>query len=267
MILGDYHTHTTFSRMKHGKGTIEENVEAALSLGLKEIGITDHGSRHLTYALKRKKLKKFMAEISAAREKFKDIKIYAGMECNILSSRGDIDLYDEFNDALDIVVCGYHKLVKPFKIGDIGDFLLPNFFSKNKVKTMVRNTDAYLKAIERYRIDIISHPNTDCRIDLKAVGEQAVKYGTYLELNGKHVDITSEQLCILADMGVKFVMDSDAHSPKRVGDVEKQIEAVKAAGLSFDIVDNWDKLPTFRSQKERKVADKTDIAESGRENI
>ena len=36
-ILGDYHTHTTYT---HGKSTVEENVEQAELLGLKEIAIT-----------------------------------------------------------------------------------------------------------------------------------------------------------------------------------------------------------------------------------
>ena len=47
---GDYHTHTIYS---HGKGTIEENVVRALKSGLKEIAITDHGFRHMTYNVRR----------------------------------------------------------------------------------------------------------------------------------------------------------------------------------------------------------------------
>ena len=47
-MIWDIHTHTTYS---HGKGTIEENVNAALALGLEEIAITDHGPGHLTYGI------------------------------------------------------------------------------------------------------------------------------------------------------------------------------------------------------------------------
>ena len=43
-ILADYHTHTKYS---HGKGTIEENVLEAISKGIKTIGISDHGYKHL----------------------------------------------------------------------------------------------------------------------------------------------------------------------------------------------------------------------------
>ena len=50
-FLGDYHTHTIYSRKKfipyyHAKGTIEENILEAKKVGLKEIAITDHGFNH-----------------------------------------------------------------------------------------------------------------------------------------------------------------------------------------------------------------------------
>jgi histidinol phosphatase-like PHP family hydrolase len=48
-ILADYHTHTKYS---HGKGTIEENVLEAISKGIKTIGISDHGYKHLAYGIK-----------------------------------------------------------------------------------------------------------------------------------------------------------------------------------------------------------------------
>ena len=49
--FADYHTHTLYS---HGKGTIQQNVEAAQRKGLKEIAITDHGPGHILYGVKRK---------------------------------------------------------------------------------------------------------------------------------------------------------------------------------------------------------------------
>ena len=49
-IWGDYHTHTIYS---HGTSTIEQNVAKAVEKGLKEIAITDHGFRHMTYQVRR----------------------------------------------------------------------------------------------------------------------------------------------------------------------------------------------------------------------
>lgn len=52
-ILSDYHTHTIYS---HGKGTIEENVEAARKIGLKILAISDHGPGHMGFGIKKKKI-------------------------------------------------------------------------------------------------------------------------------------------------------------------------------------------------------------------
>ena len=53
ILTGDYHTHTPYS---HGKNTVEENVIAAKSAGLKQIGIADHGFSHIAVGIRQKKI-------------------------------------------------------------------------------------------------------------------------------------------------------------------------------------------------------------------
>lgn len=248
MIFGDYHTHTTYS---HGKGGVEDNVKAAISLGLKEIAITDHGLNHRSHGVKPKSFPLFLSEVAALREKYPEIRIYAGMEANFLSPRGEIDSAP-VADKLDVSICGYHKFVKPLRFGDNFSFFARNLLTKNSKKMLVRNTDAYVKAIENNDIDIISHPMHDCKIDLKEVGKAAAARGTLMELNGKHRDMTSDDLRLLASLGCKFIMNSDAHTPDRVGDVSAQIAAYEEAELPWDLVANWDKLPQFRSRAENE---------------
>ena len=55
-IKWDLHTHTIYSHNHHGKGTIEENVQAAIRMGLTKIGISDHGPGHVGYGILRKKI-------------------------------------------------------------------------------------------------------------------------------------------------------------------------------------------------------------------
>ena len=62
-ILADYHTHTILScgnneKRRHARGTIEENVLAAIDKGLEVIGISEHGFNHNFYGLSRKMLRK-----------------------------------------------------------------------------------------------------------------------------------------------------------------------------------------------------------------
>lgn len=247
MILGDYHTHTHYSRHGHGKGSVEDNVRAALALGLKEIALTDHGLRHGAYGMTAKAWPRFLAEVAAARAAHPEINIFTGLECNFLSPRGEIDVP---SDKPDVIVCGYHKFIKPLKFGDMFSFFLPNVLTKNRAKTIARNTDAYLNALHNYPIDILSHPMHDCRIDLGAVGAEAVRLGTYIELNGKHRDMTADELVMLAELGCEFILDSDAHAPGRVGDVAIQLAALEEAGVPLTRVANWDRLPAFRSRRE-----------------
>ena len=75
-ILADYHTHTIYS---HGKGTIEENVKVAISKGIKTIGISDHGYKHMTYGVKVRDIAKMREEIDKLNEKYSEINILISM--------------------------------------------------------------------------------------------------------------------------------------------------------------------------------------------
>ena len=58
-MVFDYHTHTTYSHgviVPHGKGTVEENVQAAIERGLEELAISDHGPGHVFYGIKRNRI-------------------------------------------------------------------------------------------------------------------------------------------------------------------------------------------------------------------
>ena len=76
LLTGDYHTHTPFS---HGKNTVEENAQRAKELGLKQIGISDHGFSHVAFGIRRRQIKDYRAECKAAAEKF-GIDVLVGIE-------------------------------------------------------------------------------------------------------------------------------------------------------------------------------------------
>jgi histidinol phosphatase-like PHP family hydrolase len=80
------------------------------------------------------------------------------------------------------------------------------------------------------------------------VAKCASDYGTYIELNGKKTHLTDEELMeIVAKTSARFIINSDAHSKDRVGEV-KLVEA-QLARLDFPLerIDNIDgRLPNFR---------------------
>ncbi|MBR6788970.1 MAG: PHP domain-containing protein [Clostridia bacterium] len=247
MLLGDYHTHTTYSRSGHGKGSVLDNARVASEKGLKELALTDHGFRHGAYGITKKAFPKFLTDVNEARSLYPDLKIFVGVEANFVSPKGDLDIPEEIADKLDIIVAGYHKFVRPTK-GGMG-FVLRNLITKNSRTALVKNTDAYLNALERYDIAVLSHPNSGCRIDLKAVGEQASKKGSYIELNGKRVSMTADELVMMASLGCKFLANSDAHTPDRIGEVDIWTETYKQSGLSADLVHNYNRLPQLLLNK------------------
>ena len=251
VIYGDYHTHTKYSKKHHGKGTILDNASFAVSKGLKEIAISDHGFNHLVFGVKRKEMPQIREEIFTAKE-VAGINILCSIEANLISLDGDIDLNEEDYENFDIVLMGFHKLVKYKTIKDFFKFGLPNILSKYikpTKKQINRNTTAYLKAIDKYPIDVITHLGHDCPVDVMAVAKLAKQKGILIELNGKRINFTDQEIVAMAKEGVKFIINSDAHSPDRVGEVNNGINRIFRLGVSPSQVVNLDKLPKFNNKK------------------
>lgn len=255
MYLGDYHTHTIYS---HGKGTVEDNVLAAISRGLKEIAITDHGFRHMTYNVRRMDWPFIIEDVELMRKKYPMIQIHLGLETNFVSTKGFIDIQHSDMRYIDALVCGYHKLIKPLGFMDIFKFYIPNLIlsglGKSTKKLTATNTDAYIKALGKYDIDVIAHINHGAKVDVKAVAEAAKHYGTYIEINCKnfrngHLSVTDKELEIIAATGAEFIVDSDAHNPKEVGVFTNGDIIIDRLGIDRATVANWDRLPSFRSRK------------------
>ena len=113
-LTADYHTHTPYS---HGKGTVEENAARAKALGMKQIGITDHGFAQLAFGLRRRKVPALIADCRAAAEKL-GIDVLVGMEANILGESGLTDMTEADYDNFDLFLCGKHVLVGYETAGD-----------------------------------------------------------------------------------------------------------------------------------------------------
>ncbi len=246
ILLGDYHTHTKYSRHNHGKGTILENASVALNKGIKQIAITDHGFNHQFYGVKRKDLPSVKEDILNAKE-VTGVDILLGVEANLISKSGDIDIIEEDFDYLDILLMGHHKMVKMNSFKEFWQFTVVNSlqpFAPSK-EQLNRNTTAFLKALDKYPIDIITHLNYGCPTDTLAVARMARDKGTLVELNGKRIHFTDKELDIMASEGVKFIINSDAHCPERVGECNVAMNTVFRLGIPLSQVVNIDKLPKF----------------------
>lgn len=230
-IIADTHTHTVHS---HGTGTVEDNIKAAIALGLKRITISDHGPLHMCYNIK--DVEAYLRDIEQMREKYKDnIEVLAGVEMNLLSSEGDVDFPQQWKDRFDVFLMGYHKLVRYKTFSDRMKMMLVKRCTEKAVE---RNTQAYIKAMDRYPIDIIVHPGYGLPVDLLKLAEYASEKGVVMEINAKHPEFTLKELSACAKTGVKFSIGSDAHSPGRVGDFLPALQKAQAAGIPAEQIIN-----------------------------
>ena len=247
-INSDYHTHTTYS---HGKGSVLDNAVAAKEMGLNEIAITDHGFSHPAFGMRRRKLDRMRSDCVEATEKT-GVNVLLGIESNLLGEKGVIDVKIKDYEKLDIILAGVHRFVLYDSIPDAFKLLGANFicttFKKKPAEWLVKyNTKVYVEAIKKYPIDIITHTNFLCFADAFEVAKACADYGTYFEINTKKLHLTEEEWQKVFDTKVNFVINSDAHSPSRVGDISLFNDLMKTIDFPLDRIHNiGDKHPSFR---------------------
>mgnify|MGYP002521277187 FL=1 len=254
-LLGDYHTHTKYSRHGHGKSTVEENVRAAYEKGLRQIAITDHGFNQKVFGVRRKDIPQVKADIEDAKERY-PIDVLLGVEANLLDSQGNIDIVDSDYDNLDIVLCGFHRYVQSTSAREQWKFIFKNImcelFHHTSKRQREKNTNAYINAMRKYDIDIITHLNHACKVDVEKVARVAKETNTLIELNGKRLGMSDKEIMTCYELGCKFVIDSDAHHYKRVGECHLGLAAALRLRLPDSCIVNYNDLPKFKKEKRKK---------------
>ena len=250
ILTSDYHTHTVFS---HGKGNIIDNAMMAKEKGLKEIGISDHGFAHPAFGLTKSKLPT-MRELVDKASIESGVKTLLGIESNIIGEEGTTDLKSKYYDYFDIYFAGFHKFVM-YKFKSLFTLSIPNlfrtYFKGKPSKSLInRDTKAYINVIKNNPVDAITHLNFCCFADSLEVAKCAADYGTYIELNSKKEHLTDEELYEMLKTDVRFIINSDAHEPNRVGEISLIEEKLKRMNFPLDRIDNIDgRLPNFRFAK------------------
>ena len=228
MFIGDYHTHTNFS---DGKGSVMENAIAAKEKGLSEIAVTDHGFRILTMGFKKYlRAKELCREAEAAT----GIKVIAGVEADIVSPEGDVDIREDHIDPIDFIVVGFHKFAFPKNVKTFFKMYLVTYFNgliRTGKKARARNTRAVIAAINRYPVKVVAHLNHSMRVHVGEVARACAEKGVLVELNAKHLRALKGHWKDLAESGANFVVNSDAHRPEDVGNLQAAFEEAVRQGI------------------------------------
>lgn len=236
-IIGDYHTHSQYS---HGKGDIRKNVQIAVEKGLKEIAITDHGPRAYSVVplgvRRPEKILDIKKEIEEVNKEFPQINVLCGIEANIINHDGDLDIPESILEQLDIIAAGLHLLIIPPDIITARKLIIDNkivykLFPGRRKEIRRWNTEAVINAVQKYPIDFITHPGYQLDINTYALANACAKEDTYLEINARHGNLTTGFVRAASKTPVKFIINSDAHSPENVGSIEPGIRIAKKLGL------------------------------------
>jgi len=226
----DFHTHTTYS---HGKNTPEQNVIAAIARGLRCVAISEHGPASLFFGVRGEKLMQLRREVDRLNQRYaNDIRVLLGIECNLLGD-GVCDLPND-PAMFDVVLLGFHRAVF------LRDSMMRRAVRARLLPPARREDAAVARAVlhtlERYPVDIVTHPGEYVPVDIPILAQGAGELGVLLELNEKHQTLSREQLRQAAAQGAWLVANSDAHRADRVGRMDRAIQTARDAGVLDRVV-------------------------------
>ena len=195
----DTHTHTVLSG--HAHSTLLENAVAAEQIGLKGIVMTEHGAM-FPAAPPELNISTYRYLPSHAH----GVRLYHGIEANIIDFDGQIDIREKYIKLLDFVVAGLHEVI------------IRSGGNKN-------DTDALIAALGNKHIDLISHPDhPSYEIDYETLAKEAARLGKLLEINDQSlayrkgsIDNANVLIKWCKHFGTRVAVSSDAHSTFGIG--------------------------------------------------
>lgn len=221
--LGDFHIHTVASN--HAYSTVREIVNQAKKKELKYIGITDHGPSMLDgphYY--------YFSNLGVIPDFIDGVRVYKGMEANIIDSNGNIDYDQDKMFSVDYVIASLHSKISPDSL------------------SIEENNLMIEKVIEHKMVSVIGHPgNPAYPLDYKRFVNACKKNSVAIEINNSSFKIRHGSYenclkianeCVLQD--AKVLLSSDAHIDVAVGGFEQSIEIVQKAGIKNENIINFD---------------------------
>ena len=204
------------------------------------MAITDH-SKNLAFAngLDDKRALEHIKRIHSASEKFDGIKIFAGVEVDILAD-GTLDLSDSVLEQMDLVIASVHSHFN---------------------QTPAEMTERLLRAVENPNTSIIGHPTGRLllrrdayQFDVDAVLKAAAQRKVAMELNAypDRLDLCDRHLRLAKQYGVKIVINTDSHHTSHLDKIRYGVLQAPRAWLTKDDVLNT--LPAQKFAKAMKHA-------------
>jgi DNA polymerase (family X) len=232
-LRGDLHTHTDLT---DGVSSLADMVAAAAARGYEYYAITDHAPDLIMHRMTDEKMLAQREQVRRLGESMTSGPVLLhGTELNI-GPDGGVDWPASFLAGFDVCVASVHS-----------HFTQPR----------AQMTRRFVTACENPHVNVIGHPLTrilgrrePVDVDLDAVFAACARTGTALEINGSphRRDLPDEYLRRAKAAGVRFAIDSDAHSTVQLGYPRYGVGSAQRGWLTADdVINTWplDRLQAF----------------------
>ena len=230
-VRGDLHSHTNLT---DGVASLADMVAAASARGYEYYAITDHAPNLVMQRMtddkmlaQREQVRNLGRQLAAEAEGGEAMTLLHGTELNIAAD-GSVDWPADFLADFDICVASVHS-----------HFDLPR-------REMTRR---FVAACENPHVNIIGHPLTrkigrrpPVDLDLAELFRVCARTGTALEVNSHpaRLDLPSAHIRAARDAGVKFAIDSDAHSLRDLDYLQYGVATAQRGWLTAeDVITTW----------------------------
>ncbi|MFD3453176.1 DNA polymerase/3'-5' exonuclease PolX [Streptomyces sp. NPDC058691] len=226
-IRGDLHTHTDLT---DGLAGLEEMVEAAARRGYAYYAVTDHAPG---LSMQRMTDEKILAQrervraLDRAQGAHRGMRVLHGTELDI-GPDGGLDWPDDFLAGFDLCVASIHS-----------------HFHQGRAAL----TRRLVRAAENPHVNIIGHPTTRMLgrrpavdADFDEVFAACARTGTALEVNAQpdRLDLGDELILRARRHGVRFAVDSDAHSTPHLDFMRYGVGTAQRGRLTKDdVINTW----------------------------
>ncbi|MFF8995895.1 DNA polymerase/3'-5' exonuclease PolX [Streptomyces sp. NPDC014983] len=223
-VRGDLHTHTDLT---DGLASLDAMVEAAARRGYAYYAVTDHAP---DLYMQRMTDEKILAQRERVREldgRHRRMRLLHGTELNI-GPDGGLDWPDEFLAGFDLCVASLHSRF------DLGR------------KAMTRRL---VRAVENPYVNVLGHPTTrligrraGVDADWDEVFAACARTGTALEVNAQpdRLDLGDEDILRARTHGVRFAVNTDAHSVPQLAQLRYGIGTAQRGWLTpDDVINTW----------------------------
>jgi DNA polymerase (family 10) len=226
-IRGDLHTHTNLT---DGVASLEDMIKAAEHKGYEYYAVTDHAPNLVMQRMTDEKMLAQREQLNALES---SMVLLHGSELNIAPD-GSVDWGEDFLAGFDMCVASVHS-----------------HFDQDR-RAM---TKRFITACENPFVNVIGHPLTrkigrrpPVDVDLAELFTACARTGTALEVNASpaRLDLPGDYIRQARDAGVKFAIDTDAHSIGDLGNLKYGVGTAQRGWLTSDDVINAGPLERLR---------------------